>query len=73
LKRRAQSYTDFHHTVRAILGQDAISNGKNVKEAKNEEATLQIDLGSADWYFGSEQELLESSHDEYTYVDRDVS
>lgn len=64
LNRRAQSYTDFHHAVRAVLGADSKSagepNGKADTEIKND-----LDFGA--WYQGLEDELLEASHDETKY------
>ena len=62
--RRAQSYSDFHDAAKAVLD-------RTVKRAKgkdnNHEAPedMKDDLGFLDWYEGLENDILESSHDEY--------
>ena len=72
LTRRAQSYSDFHDAVKAILGQDIPSEGAAREIAKDDANTEGKDITSeldfADWYNGLEHELLDSSHDDYTSV-----
>lgn len=76
LKKRAQSYTDFHYAVRAVLGkgQKGIERRKSVsrlgdkKQSSLAEDGIETDLDFADWYNTIEQSLLDSSHDEFTYV-----
>ena len=75
LKRRAQSYTDFHHAVRAVLNRNEKAKDNKVKGRESEEYRVEAsegiesihnDLGFADWYHDLEKALLESCHDEYT-------
>ncbi|KAL9633599.1 MAG: hypothetical protein Q9164_004602 [Protoblastenia rupestris] len=82
LKRRAQSYTDFHHAVRAVLSRNEKSKDNTVKGRKSEEYRVEAsegkesihdDLGFADWYRDSEKALLESSHDEYTEYQKQLA
>ena len=76
LKRRAQSYTDFHHAVRAVLGKDERTRDSGSRRTCSEdfsaegvkvEAAIRDDLDFADWYHDLEHALLDSSNDEYTY------
>ena len=71
LIRRAQSYSDFHDAVKAVLGQDASVHGKDESggHEKHEDITIKSELDFADWYNDLEQELLDSSHNDYTWVD----
>ena len=74
MKRRAQSYSDFHYAVTAVLGGGAISRtrsigvGKRTNKAdcKPQESEIQNEIDFANWYDQWEDELLDSSHDEYT-------
>lgn len=67
MNRRAQSYSDFHHAVTSIFGADSIrEDERRDKDAGN----IKDDLDFADWYDGIEGDLLDASHDEYTYVER---
>jgi len=78
LTRRAQSYSDFHDAVKAVLGEDAISARTEAKrkhgktkirdedELKLNETTITSELDFAGWYNELEHELLDSSHDEYS-------
>ena len=72
LSRRAQSYSDFHDAVKAVLGQDVASKGVTRAEPHDEhkigEKHIISDLEFVEWYNGLEQELLDSSHDDYTSV-----
>lgn len=72
MARRAQSYSDFHDAVKAVLGQDVASKGAAKEtakdDAKNEEKEITSELDFADWYNGLEHELLDSGHDDYTSV-----
>ena len=72
MPRRAQSYSDFHDAVKAVLGQDAISERITRDISENdgaiEEKDITSELGFAEWYNGLENELLDSSHDDYTSV-----
>ena len=72
MARRAQSYSDFHDAVKAILGQDVASKGATKESAKdhakNEEKEITSELDFANWYNGLEHELLDSGHDDYTSV-----
>ena len=76
LKKRAQSYTDFHYAVRAVLGkeQKGVERSKSVSRLSDRnqrslvEDVVETDLDFADWYNTIEQSLLDSSHDEFTYV-----
>ncbi|KAL8644031.1 MAG: hypothetical protein Q9210_007455, partial [Variospora velana] len=65
LSRRAQSYTDFHHAARTVLDKD--SSSKHKKHARAHE-TIKDDLDFSDWYDSLEADLLDASHEEYTYV-----
>jgi len=70
LKRRAQSYSDFHDTVKAVLGKEAAlrENDERVHVEKlvAKKEALESELDFVDWYHHLEQELLISSHDDYT-------
>jgi len=76
LARRAQSYSDFHHAVKAVLGpadggkiestQKAKRKSRDAEDSKIEEAAFESELDFANWYDELERELLESSHDHYT-------
>ena len=72
LSRRAQSYSDFHDAVKAVLGQDVASKGISREEPNDEhkirEKHINSDLDFVEWYNDLEQELLDSSHDDYTSV-----
>lgn len=69
LSRRAQSYSDFHDAVKAVLGHDVASKGsgketsKDYKKIKEDDITSELDFAA--WYNGLEHELLDSSHDDY--------
>ena len=70
LKRRAQSYSDFHDAVKAVLGKPALPKGpdrikcEDYLESKDE--TIRNDLDFAKWYHELEHELLEASYSDYT-------
>ncbi|KAK3168172.1 hypothetical protein OEA41_004618 [Lepraria neglecta] len=68
LIRRAQSYSDFHDAVKAVLGKDAAGKEKEKDKgaAKLEDVEIKSELDFADWYHDLEHELLDSSHDDYT-------
>lgn len=69
LKRRAQSYSDFHDAVKAVLGRDAVSKEgeqENSKTQSGSGARIETELDFADWYHELEQEILNSSSDDYT-------
>ena len=70
LIRRAQSYSDFHDAVKAVLGQDAFLQEKEKSKGHEEfeDTVIKSELDFADWYNGLEQELLDSSHNDYTWV-----
>lgn len=70
LIRRAQSYSDFHDAVKAVLGQDASLQEKETSRAreKYEDTVIKSELDFADWYNGLEQGLLDSSHNDYRWV-----
>ena len=61
LSRRAQSYSDFHYSVRAVLEPEWPARGKSKKEAEG----VKDDLSFSDWYQCLEEELLEASHGDY--------
>ena len=69
MSRRAQSYSDFHDAVKAILGQDVASKGAAKEDSKENgefgERNITSELDFSDWYNGLEHELLDSSHDDY--------
>ena len=69
LSRRAQSYSDFHDAVKAILGHDVASQGVAKEDSKDNdevgEENITSELDFSDWYNGLEHELLDSSHDDY--------
>ena len=69
LSRRAQSYSDFHDAVKAVLGQGVASKGCGKETSKDDKKIAESDITSeldfATWYNGLEHELLDSSHDEY--------
>lgn len=67
LKRRAQSYSDFHYAVKAVLDQDA-ANSKADGDSKLGERTIETEVDFLDWYNDLEAELLDSSYDDYTFV-----
>ena len=71
LIRRAQSYSDFHDAVKAVLGQDASVQEKEKRRGHENyrDAVIQSDLDFIDWYSGLEEGLLDSSHNDYTWVD----
>lgn len=69
LKRRAQSYSDFHDAVKSVLGKDrgAKENEEGkVKFHRESEAGIETELDFANWYHGLEHDLLDSSSDDYT-------
>lgn len=72
MTRRAQSYSDFHDAVKAVLSQDVPFRGpakETIKDDGNtEEKNISSELDFADWYNGLEREMLDSSHDDYTSV-----
>ena len=70
LIRRAQSYSDFHDAVKAVLGQDASVQEKGRSEGREEyeDIVIKSELDFADWYNDLEQELLDSSHYDYMWV-----
>ncbi|KAL8771704.1 MAG: hypothetical protein Q9209_002895 [Squamulea sp. 1 TL-2023] len=63
LNKRAQSYSDFHDAVKAVLDKD-----RNLKEETENGSYKDIrdDLEFADWYDDLENDLLDASHEEYT-------
>ena len=70
LIRRAQSYSDFHDAVKAVLGHDASFQEKEKSGGHEnyEDVVIKSELDFADWYNDLEQELLDSSHNDYTWV-----
>ncbi|KAG8529186.1 uncharacterized protein KY384_005821 [Bacidia gigantensis] len=75
LKKRAQSYTDFHYAATAILRQDLkhevrLSNPRTSKDDQDisteDPEELHNDLDFADQLHASEGMLLESSHENYS-------
>lgn len=66
LRRRSQSYSDFHDAVRAVLwpggGLIKASNASKCEE----EIENELDFG--DWYHGLEHDLLNASHGDYQSV-----
>ena len=68
--RRAQSYSDFHDAVKAVLGQDASVQEKEKDRGHEiyEDKVIKSELDFVDWYNDLEQELLGSSHNDYTWV-----
>ena len=76
LARRAQSYSDFHDAAKAVLGEGGSGKrkgGKKDRERPKDEArqkpneeNISSELEFVEWYHGLEQELLDSSHDEYS-------
>ncbi|KAL8725391.1 MAG: hypothetical protein Q9181_006433, partial [Wetmoreana brouardii] len=69
LTRRAQSYSDFHHAVTAVL--DEGIDGREEKEESNRR-NIKDDLEFANWYENLENDLLDASHDEYTDYQREL-
>lgn len=75
LARRAQSYSDFHDAVKAVLSpvyggkaestQSERRKSKDTEDSKPKETVIQSELDFAGWYNQLERELLESSHDDY--------
>ena len=61
--RRAQSYSDFHDAVRAVLSPHITAN-EDAKNIEGRKITAELDF--VDWYHSFEHDLLDSSHDEYT-------
>ena len=70
MKRRAQSYSDFHDAVKVVLGKDSVGEEKEGSQgsAKAEYEGIKSELDFADCYDGLEHELLNSGHDDYTSV-----
>ena len=70
LIRRAQSYSDFHDAVKAVLGQDASvqEKEKGGGHEKYDNIVIKSELDFAEWYNDLEQDLLDSSHNDYTWV-----
>ncbi len=75
LKRRAQSYTDFHHAAQAVLDDRKVSQKEkaptdalDLSLGQKQESDISSDIDFAKWYQHLEHELLESSHDDYTYA-----
>ena len=74
LKRRAQSYSDFHYAVEAVLGKEALPKSKNKtteelpqkQDLDSQGLKIQGELEFEHWYSELEHGLLDSSHDEYT-------
>lgn len=68
LTRRAQSYSDFHDAVKAVLDKNAdpLRRKEGEEESYGKEEYLETDLDFSDWYHDLELELLDLSHDEYT-------
>ena len=77
LKRRAQSFADFHYAVVTVLGKDEqpqrrrsttrASTEDNIESPKTE-IDLEDDLEFATFYNNLEHSLIESSHNDYLYV-----
>ena len=68
LKRRAQSYSDFHDVVKAVLGKDAVfkeSRAANGEQQIEPKPGIKNELDFVDWYHQVEHELLESSSNDY--------
>ncbi len=65
LSRRAQSYTDFHHAAKNILAKD---RGLEKRKGPKGHEAIANDLEFAEWYDSLEKDLLDASHEEYTYV-----
>lgn len=60
--RRAKSYSDFYDVVRAHLKKE-----KDLERKKSQE-NISDELDFVEWYSGVDEELLDASHDDYTYV-----
>jgi hypothetical protein len=60
--RRAQSYTDFHYAVKAVLGK---GSHRKPKVDERQKDVIDNDLDFADWYDGMERDLLEANQDVY--------
>lgn len=75
MARRAQSYSDFHDAVKAVLGpvddgkaesaQKWSQRSKDVEHIKPKGTAIQSELDFAGWYNELERGLLDSSHDDY--------
>jgi hypothetical protein len=61
LSRRAQSYSDFHYAVQAVLE----PGSKDKEKEKKEVPEIKDEFSFDDWYQDLEEELHEASHDEY--------
>ncbi|KAK4692491.1 conserved oligomeric Golgi complex subunit 3, partial [Lecanoromycetidae sp. Uapishka_2] len=76
LKRRAQSYSDFHDAVKAVLGKDAGSKVQDQKGhdkgARTKDEALESELDFAKWYDELEHALLNSSSDHYTLYQKQL-
>ena len=78
LKRRAQSYTDFHHAATAVLRREQAQQEKVTRLSKTmddeilrppkREEDICTDLDFVDWYHDLEAPILDSNHDAYAYV-----
>ena len=84
LIRRAQSYSDFHDAVKAVLGEDAITQDKvltrkqrRAKELDDkipnlDESSIKNELDFVEWYNDLENELLDSTQDEYASYHKEL-
>lgn len=72
ISRRAQSYSDFHDAVKAVLDQDVASKEAATELSRDNDGSKEKDITSeldfVGWYNGLEHELLDSSHDDYMSV-----
>ena len=86
LARRAQSYSDFHDAVKAVLGPEP--NQKGSEEGRKsrgklrrsshgskiiEERGITSELEFIEWYDTLENELLDSSHDDYQLYQKQLT
>ena len=77
MRRRAQSYTDFHYAARAVLrrqrrtdtaGSNSTKTTEDLEPLVTREHDIRTDLDFSEWFQSFEDDLLESSHNQYTYV-----
>lgn len=82
LARRAQSYSDFHDAVKAVLGpangvrveaaQDCRPRSRDSSQLKSGASTIQSELEFTGWYDEFEHQLLDASHNDYTSYQREL-
>lgn len=66
--RRAKSYSDFYHVVRAHTIKERKLEREKRRPRENIREDVKTELDFRRWYNGVHDELLDASHEEYKYV-----